>query len=432
MVSIRRWGVVVMLMSLLAVGVSAQDDEPIVIDFYYPIAVDGPLTDVVEGYAADFEAVNPGIDINPVYTGSYTQTRETILTEGADPVVDVAVMLTIDLFSFLEEGTIVPVDEYVTVEQYDDTFDSLWQNSIDEDGTIWSVPFQRSTPVLYYNADLLAENDIEVPTNNAELLDAAQALTTDDRYGLMIPVAGTFPIWMFESFVNAYGQPLSSADTPAEVFLDTEAALQAVTYLVELGTEYNVMPEGGSAWGDTPTAFTAGQAAMIYHTTGSLTSILNNADFEVGVAFTPSGPAGDEGTGYGTPTGGGNLYIFDNPTAPKTQEEIDAAWAWVEYLYSPEIQADWAVQSGYIAVRESAWEIEPLASRVEEFPQYAVARDQLAIADREFSSYRTIDTQGIINTTLSRILSGEVPLEEAAAQLETGQSQIDSLLEEYR
>jgi sn-glycerol 3-phosphate transport system substrate-binding protein len=424
--------VAVLLMSLLAISVSAQDDETIVIDFYYPIAVDGPLTDVVEGYAEDFEAANPGIDINPVYTGSYVQTRDTIQTEGADPVVDVAVMLTIDLFSFIEEGTIVPVDEYVTVEQYEDTFDSLWQNSIDEEGTIWSVPFQRSTPVLYYNADLLAENDIDVPTNNAELLEAAQALTTEDRYGLMIPVAGTFPIWMFESFVNAYGQPLSSADAPAEVFLNTEEALDAARYLVELGTEYEVMPEGGSAWGDTPTAFTAGQAAMIYHTTGSLTSILDNADFEVGVAFTPSGPAGDDGTGYGTPTGGGNLYIFDNPTDPKTQAEIDAAWAWVEYLYSPEIQADWAVQSGYIAVRESAWEMEPLASRVEEFPQYAVARDQLEIADREFSSYRTIDTQGIINTTLSRILSGEVPLDEAAAELEAGQSQIDSLLEEYR
>ncbi|MEL7435737.1 MAG: extracellular solute-binding protein [Chloroflexota bacterium] len=428
----RRLFVLFAVAMLAITGMSVSAQEDIVIDFYYPIAVDGPLTEVVQGYADDFMAENEGIIINPVYTGSYTQTREVVLTEGMDPVVDVAVLLAIDLFTFVEEGTIVPLDDYLAQEQIDDTFDVLWQNSIDEMGSYWSVPFQRSTPVLYYNADLLAENDIAVPQNNEELLAAAQALTTEDRFGLMIPVAGTFPIWMFESFANGFGQPLSETDTPAEVFLNTEEALAAASYLVELGTVYNVMPEGGSAWGDTPTAFTSGQAAMIYHTTGSLTSILNNADFEVGVAFTPSGPAGEDGTGFGTPTGGGNLYMFDNPNAPKSEAELAATWAWIEYLSSAEIQSDWSVQSGYIAARTSAWDIEPLATRTEEFPQYAVARDQLAIADREFASFRTVDVQGIINATLSRILSGEVSLEDAAAELEAGQTQIDGLLEEYR
>lgn len=426
----------VLMLAVLVLSFSvaaAQDEDPIVIDFYYPIAVDGPLTEVIEGYAADFEAANPGIDINPVYTGSYVQTRETILAEGADPVVDVAVMLAIDLFSFVEEGTIVPLDDYISEEQIEDTFDALWLNSYDEGGTLWSVPFQRSTPVLYYNADMLAANGYDAPPmNNEEMLAISTELTTEDRFGLLIPVAGNFPIWMTESFVNAYGQPLTTVDDPATVYFDTPEMIAALTYLVNLGEEFEVMPAGGSAWGDTPTAFIAEQAAMIYHTTGSLSNILENAEFEVGVAFTPSGPAGEDETGYGTPTGGGNLYIFDNPNAPKTQEELDAAWAWVEYLSSPEIQSDWGVASGYIAARESAWEIDPLASQVAEFPQYAVARDQLAVADKEFSSYRTIDVQNIINSTLSTILSGAVPLEEAPAVLEEAQAQIDSLLEEYR
>lgn len=420
----------ILMLSLSVIGISAQ--EEVTIDFYYPIAVDGPLTEVMQGYADDFMTENPNIIINPVYTGSYTQTRETVLTEGMDPIVDVAVMLAIDLFSFIEEGTIISLDDYISQEQLDDTIEALWLNSIDEMGSYWSIPFQRSTPVLYYNADLLAENSLDVPTNNADLLAVAQALTTEDRYGLMIPVAGTFPIWMTESFLNAYGQPLSDASQPAEVFLDTPEALAALTYLAELGTVHNVMPEGGSAWGDTPTAFISGQSAMIYHTTGSLTSILNNADFEVGLAFTPSGPADEDGTGYGTPTGGGNLYIFDNPSDAKTQAELDAAWAWVEYLSSPEIQSDWGVQSGYIAARNSAWDIDPLATRIEEFPQYAIARDQLEFANREFSSFRTIDIQGIVNNTFSQILSGQASTEDAGTILSEGQAQIDGLLEEYR
>jgi sn-glycerol 3-phosphate transport system substrate-binding protein len=166
----------------------------------------------------------------------------------------------------------------------------------------------------------------------------------------------------------------------------------------------------------------------MYHTTGNLTNILNNAEFEVGVGFLPSGPAGEDGTGYGTPTGGGNLYMFAN----STPEEQAASWLWIEFLSSPEIQADWGVATGYIAARQSSWEIDPLAARVAEFPQYAVARDQLAIANREFTSYRAIDIQNIINTTLSSIISGAVPLEDAQATLDEAQAQIDSLLEEYQ
>lgn len=425
------------LLSLLAITlmsfgmVAAQED--VVIDFYYPIAVDGPLTETIQGYADDFMAANPGIVINPVYTGSYTQTRETVLTEGDDLIVDVAVMLATDLYSFVEEGTIVPLTDYISDEMVEDTFPALWENSYDEEGDIWSVSFQRSTPVLYYNADMLAEAGYDAPPmNNAELLEMAQAMTTDDQYGLLIPVAGNFPIWMAQSFVNAYGQPMSDFTDPTTVTINAPESLEAITFLTQLGNEYGVMPEGGSAWGDTPAAFIAGETPMIYHTTGSLTSILDGANFEVGVAFLPSGPAGEDGTGYGSPTGGGNLYLFDSPTAPKSEAELDAAWAWVEYLASPEVQSDWGVASGYIASRMSAWEMEPLASRVTELPQYAVARDQLEYATMEFSSYRSIDVQIIINNVLSGILSGATPLDEAQAALDEAQAQIDGLLAEYK
>ncbi len=433
---------VVLLLTLMTFSVTAQDEE-IVIDFYYPTAVDGPIAATIQGYADTFMAENPGIVINPVYAGSYNQTRDTILTEinaGEDNIiVDVAVMLAIDLYSFVEEGYIIPLDDYVARTEdadafLEDFFPTLLTNSYAED-RLWSIPFQRSTPLLFYNVDLLAEAGYtEAPKNNAELLEIAQALTTEDRWGLMVPVAGVFPSWMFQSFAAAYGQPLVDED-PTQVYLDTEASSQALDFVTKLGLPaedggFGVGPLGGSAWGDTPTSFTSGQAAMIYHTTGSLSSILENADFEVGVGFLPSGPAGEDGTGYGSPTGGGNLYIFDNGS--KTEAELDAAWQWVEYLASAEIQADWGVTTGYIAARASAWETEPLASLAEEFPQYAVARDQLEIAVKEFSAYRTIDLQNIVNNSLSIIISTDRPLEEAADVLAEAQAQMDSLLEEYR
>lgn len=429
----------VLTMLVLSFGAASAQDT-IVIDFYFPQAVDGPIAEAMERYAAEFEAQNPNIDINPVYTGSYNQTRDTILAEGMDLQVDVAVMLAIDLLSFIEGGTIVPVQPFIDQMEdgqayVDDIFPAFLANSIGPDGQVWSIPFQRSTPIMFYNADLLAEAGLDVPTNNEELIAVAQALTTDDRWGLLVPVAGVFPSWMFQSFAAAYGQPLTIAEDPTTVFLNTPEALEAVQFVTRLGMSveeggFGVGPMGGSAWGDTPTAFTAGQAAMIYHTTGSLTSILENADFEVGVAFLPSGPAGEDGTGYGSPTGGGNMYIFDDGT--KSDAELQAAWEWIRFLSTPEIQSDWGAITGYIAAFQSAWEVDPLASLVAEFPQYGVARDHLTVSTMEFSAFRTIDLQNIVNTQLSRIISGEVSLDQAADVLAEAQAQIDSILADYR
>lgn len=424
------------LLLIAPLSVLAQA-EPIVVNFYYPTAVDAPVAETIQRYADQFHELNPDITINPTYTGSYTQTTQTIQTEisggGAGP--DVAVMLTTDLLSFTEEGVIVPVQDYLDQMDeniIDDIFPALLLNGTDEEGTIWTLPFQRSTPILFYNVDMLSEAGFDAPPkNNEELLTIAEALTKPDgsQWGLLVPFAGGFPIWMFQSFAIGYGQNIGSND-PTEVFMDNPNVLEALDFSTKLGTDYGVGPVGGSAWGDTPTAFISGQAAMIYHTTGSLTNILNNAPFDVGVSYLPSGPAGDDGTGYGAPTGGGNLYLFDTMDNPRSPEQLEAAWKWILYLASPEIQSDWGAATGYIAARQSAWDLDPLKSLADEKPQYYVARDQLQYADREFASYRSVDVTNIINSTLSGVLSGSEA--DAAAAMASAQAQIDSLLAEYK
>ena len=434
MIAICKRTLILLLLLLMFIGAAyAQDD--IVIDFYFPSATANDAEGIFQRYADMFHEENPGISVNPVFTGSYTDTRNTILTElqggGAGP--DVAVMLSIDLYSFAEEGYITPAQAFIDAmdggEAYaSDFFPALMANSTDADGNIWSIPFQRSTPILYYNADLLAEAGYDSPpTNNAELVEIAQALTSDDRHGVLVPVAGGFPIWMYQSFAIAFGHNIVG-DDPAEVYFNTPEAVAAVEFVRSLGTDLGVGPAGGAAWGDTPVAFLAGQAGMIYHTTGNLTRILSGADFEVGVWYLPSGPAGEDGTGYGSPTGGGNLYIFDDGS--KSQAELDAIWKWVTFLSSPAIQADWGATTGYIAANASAWETEPLASLSMEHPQYLVARDQLQHADKEFSSYATITIQGIINGTLESILTGESA--DAQAAMDAAQAQIDGILADYR
>src|ERR1700738_2502600 len=85
------------------------------ITFYYPIAVGGPITKIIDGYAADFEKENPGISVKPVYAGSYQETIVKALTAhkaGTPPVL--SVLLSTDMFSLIDEEAVVPFDEFAT------------------------------------------------------------------------------------------------------------------------------------------------------------------------------------------------------------------------------------------------------------------------------------------------------------------------------
>ena len=232
----------------------AQDEE-IVLDFYYPAAVSGPLQEAFERYAASFTEMHPNVSINVVFTGSYGQTRETVRTEieggGAGP--DVAVMLSVDLYSFIEDGTIISAQQYIDLLEdpqdfVDDFFPAFMLNSVDAEGNVWTLPFQRSTPILYYNKEHFAEVGLDPeqpPRNLDELIEFAELLTNDERDGIQIPLAGDFPSWLFQSFAIAHGQNLVSHD-PTEAFLNTEATKASLAAIQELG-DRGVMPVGGSA-----------------------------------------------------------------------------------------------------------------------------------------------------------------------------------------
>jgi sn-glycerol 3-phosphate transport system substrate-binding protein len=425
-----------LMIALLALSIAAlfsfsvmAQDAPLEINFYYPTAVGGPLTQIFDGYAAQFNEANPDIKVIPTYAGGYNDISAAVQTEiqGTGEGPDVAVMLSVDLQTFIDNGYIVPVqpfiDEMEDGEGYmNDFFPAFMLNSVDVDGMVWSIPFQRSTPVLYYNKDLFAEVGLDpekAPANREELIEFGKELTLPDgeRWGLLIPSDG-FPYWLFQGFAIANGQNVV-ADNPAEVFFNDPPVVSALEYFASLPDE-GVMPDGIIVWGDTPTAFTSGKAAMIYHTTGSLTNILANATFDVGVGFLPAGEVG-----YGAPTGGGNLYVFST----STPEEQAAAWRWIEFLSSPEIQSDWGAKTGYVAARQSAWELDPLMALVAEKPQYGVAREQLDYAGKELATHQGLDVRNILGTAISRVITGEMEPQES---LDQAQAEAEAILSQYR
>ncbi len=98
--------------TLIAKPAIAQ--STIEVSFFYPVAVGGPITKLIDTFAADFEKENPSIKLKPIYAGTYQETIVKALTahkSGNPPTT--SVLLSTDMFTLIDEDAIVPIDDFV-------------------------------------------------------------------------------------------------------------------------------------------------------------------------------------------------------------------------------------------------------------------------------------------------------------------------------
>ena len=101
--------------ALTAALPAAHAQKQVELSFYYPVAVGGPVTKTIDQMAADFEKDHPDIRIKPVYAGTYQESIVKALTafkSGQPP--HLAVLLSTDMFTLIDEGAIVPIDSLAT------------------------------------------------------------------------------------------------------------------------------------------------------------------------------------------------------------------------------------------------------------------------------------------------------------------------------
>ena len=399
------------------------------IPFYYPVAVGGPITKLIDKMAADFQKENPNIKVNPIYSGTYQETLVKLITahkSGNAPAL--SCVLSTDMFTLIDDDVIVPYDNFIKSDDdkkwLQSFFPAFMQNS-QTGGKTWGAPFQRSTVVLYWNKDLFKEAGLDpekAPANWAEQVAFAQKLTKTDggattQWGIQVPSTG-FPYWLFQGFSTQAGAILMNQDGNRTAF-DKPEVVEALTYWVDLSRKHKVHPTGIVEWGTTPRDFFERKVAMMWTTTGNLTNVRTNAKFPFGVAMLPAGKR------RGSPTGGGNFHI--SKTAPQAQQE--AAYKFVRWVTEPERAAQWCVDTGYVAVRKDAFDTPVLKKYVSEFPAAAVARDQLEFAVAELSTHENQRVTKALNDGLQAALTGTKPPEQA---MKDSQAEAERILARYR
>ena len=407
----------------------AQTQAATEVSFYYPVAVGGPIAKIIDGFAEGFMKENPDVKLVPIYAGTYQETIVKALTAhkaGNPPVT--SVLLSTDLFTLVDEGAIVPFDDFATSAE-----DQAWLNGFYKafmlnsrtGGKTWGIPFQRSTVLMYWNKEAFKDAGLDpekAPQTWDELKAAATRLTRKDaagkveQWGVQIPSSG-FPYWLFQTLTTTNDVILAN-DAGSQVTFDNPRVIEALQYWVDLG-KAGVHPPGVVEWGTTPKDFFERKAAIIFTTTGNLTNIRSNAKFAFGAAPIPGHRR------KGSPTGGGNFYLFSKSTPAQRQ----AAYRFIRWVTQPERAAQWSIDTGYVAVSPAAYATPALGAYGKDFAPALVARDQLEVSVAEFSTHDNQRVTKVLNDGLQAALTGTKTPDQA---MKDAQREADRILRSYR
>lgn len=356
-------------------------ESPVTIEFWHAMA--GTNQEAVDALVEQFNSTigaEKNITVKPVYQGQYTdlKTKTTAaLKSGSAPAITQAYPDWVA--EYLQSGNVVELDQYifndeVGIKDFDDIIEAYRaENSQYEGGKFYSLPFNKSTEVLYYNKTFFDENNLTVPTTWDEVEEVSakiKELTGKTAFGIDAPA--NYFITMVQQFggqyTNSNGDILFAEN-------DAKAAIEALE-LLQRNSEagYWRLP-GEDKYLSGPF-----MSELVYMYTGSSAgySHISTADFEVGIAPIPqisdeTGAVIQQGT---------NVVVFNQN---KSQEEVYAAYEFAKYLSSYEGNLAFSTTTSYLPIRESV-----IAS--DEYQTYVTeSNDQTKVVGPEQAKYYFYD-----------------------------------------
>lgn len=344
----------------------------------------GKIGEAVQMVIDDYNASQDEVLVTGIFQGAYDDCLTKLkaaLPAGNGP--DIFQMFELGTTWLVGSGLCVPFQDLLDTDPYVDLADiePALRSYYTYDGKMQCMPFNPSTPIMYYNKTAFAEAGLDPekpPRTFDEIAALKDQLTVVEngktvRYPMGLYIYG----WFFESFLagldaNYVNNDNGRTATATAIEYDQNGAgAQIMTKWKQL-VDDGVIYDYGTNGTDSQTAFCAGQTCMTLASTASLTSILAAVDgkFEVGTAYLPS--MAQEPTG-GVLIGGANLWI---PKTDDAQRQADA-WDFLKYATSAEVSARFSQATGYFCANTNAYETESMQAYLEENPNFRTAINQL-------------------------------------------------------
>lgn len=372
-----------------------------------------------------------GITVEAEYQGSYDDALNKLKSAQIGNMgADLVQVYEIGTRFMIESGWIVPMQSMVNADEYDT---SVLESNLAAYYTIndmlYSMPFNSSTPLMYYNKDMFdAAGITEIPDSLESIAQIGDKLLDSGAQEVMsLGIYG----WFFEQFIGKQGLEYANngngrTEAATAVAFDENSAaaniLNEWKNLYDLGYAPNVGKGGDAGLAD----FSAGKSAITLGSTASLKQILQDVDgkFEVGTAYFPKVKSTDEG---GVSIGGASLWALDNNDPKK----LRATWEFVKFLISPESQAFWNAETGYFPVNVDAHDEDVFKENIEKYPQFETAIDQLHDSAPQYAGALLSvfsEARAIVESEIESMLNGNETVDEAVDSMA---SQINDAIEEY-
>lgn len=397
---------------------------PVKITWWHSMS--GTNAKAIDQIVSDFNASQSDIQVQAVFQGAYDESLNKLKASlGSNSGPDLIQTYEIGSKFMIDSKMITPVQNFIDADGFDLTqLEPNITRYYTIDGKLNAMPFNTSNPILYYNKDAFkaAGLDPENPPKTYEEFEKdAKALSKKGKPGASIAIYGWFMEQFFANqnadYVNN-GNGRESAAT--ESLVNTDAGVKTLEWwkkMVDEGAVSNL----GRKTDDTDAAFAAGQIAMTLDSTASLRNIVESVGgkFEVGTGFLPKPSSADKG---GVVVGGASLYIMNS----KPEEEQKAAWEFIKYLASPEVQAKWSVSTGYFPITKAAYDQQVLKDNMVKYPQFQTAVDQLHASTESTATSGAVmgvfpEARQIVEGAIEAALNGQKQpkqaLDEAAQQI---------------
>ncbi|MEW6045196.1 MAG: extracellular solute-binding protein [Bacillota bacterium] len=389
---------------------------------------------ITKGIAEGFSRAYPGYELEPLFTGSYAETLTKAIAairSGNPP--DIVQVYEVGTQTMVDSGAIIPVTDLVLPGAID--FSDYIQPILryyTVGGKLYSMPFNSSTAILYYNKDAFRKAGLDPekpPSTFAEVEEIGRQIIKSGAARGAITFG--WPAWIFEQTFAYHDQPYANNDNgrngrATRVLFNGDFGQMVASRWARWARE-GLLMYGGREYAPNR-AFLSGDVAMLLQSTSQVSTIEQAARFQVGTAFLPRIEGQPEGKSV---IGGASLWVINK--RGRTQAERDAIVAFLKFLSEPRQTIQWHKDTGYFPATNTAVKLLEQEGWFQQHPNYSTAFRQIQLgpdtpATRGVLLGNFVQIRDIVDTALERLFSGKQSPEEALAE---AAQQANKVLDDY-
>ena len=406
------------------------------VDFWH--AFTGRLGDLVAEQVETFNGSQSDYVINATHKGNYSETLNAgIAAFRAGEQPHILMVFEVGTATMMSaKGAIKPVFE-VMADAGADFDQSKYIGSVkgyytSPDGNMLSLPFNSSTPVLWVNRDKLAEAGVDPDTDLSTWENVGGVLDQLKEAGVDCPMTTAWQSWIhLENYSAYHNTPFATKDngfagTDTELAFNSPAQVAHISAMGQWAQDGKFIYAGRRNEGGAN--FRAGECALFTESSAGYAGIKAEAEFAFEVRPLPYWEA-VAAEPQNTIIGGASLWVMEGHEA----DEYKGVAAFLNFLSSPEIQAKWHQDTGYLPITSEAGDKTREMGFYDENPGTDIAVIQMTAKEPTANSkglrLGSFDQiRGIIDEELEAVWSGD---KEAQAALDSAVERGNALLRRF-